>query len=113
MLITAAPFWIAFSIWLADAEQVIWSGSGTLSARAFGQTPTMPTPFCGAAATDAVAVPCEFVTGNCGIVFVLLVANSGCVLSSCASTSAISGLVEVTGGGVSAGSATIARQLYG
>src|SRR4051794_26657895 len=113
MLMTAARFWIAFSIWFAERENVICSGSGTLRARAFGHTPTMPRPFCGAAATDAVAVPCELVTGNCGVVFVLLVANSGWLLSSCASTSAISGLVAVTGGGVRAGSATSARQLYG
>ena len=40
----------------------------------------------------------------------LLPTNSGCVGSSCASTSAISGLVAVTGGIGSAGSATIERQ---
>ncbi len=64
MLITAAPAWIAWPIAFADAEQLIspsvpgtvWSG--TLSARAPGQTPRMPIPFCGAAATEAVAVPC-------------------------------------------------------
>src|SRR5215213_3120320 len=113
MLITAARFSIAFSIRSADREHVILSGSGRFSARAFGHTPTMPRPFTGAAATEAVAVPCEIVTGNCGTVFVLLLTSSGWVLSSCASTSAISGLVGVTGGGVSAGSATSARQLYG
>ena len=41
----------------ADAAQVISGGSGTLSARAPGQTPAMPTPLAGAAATEAVAVP--------------------------------------------------------
>ena len=93
MLITAAPLWIAVWIWLAEREQVIASGSGTLSARAPGHTPTIPTPLTGAAATEAVAVPCELVTANCGSVAVLPPANSGWLLSSWASTSAISGLV--------------------
>ena len=57
MLITAAPLSIAFAIPFAEPRHVISSGSGTLSARASGQTPTIPTPLTGAAATEAVAVP--------------------------------------------------------
>ena len=100
---------------LTDAEQGIWSplGSGMLSARAFGHTPTMPRPLAGAAATEAVAVPCALATGKRWMVRVLLPANSVCACSSCVSISAISGLVGVTGGGVSAGSATTARQAFG
>src|ERR671922_74418 len=55
MLITAAPRSIAVRICWADVEHGISSGSGTLSARAPGQTPTMPMPLTGAAATEAVA----------------------------------------------------------
>ncbi len=88
-------------------------GSGTLSARAPGQTPAMPTPLVGAAATEAVAVPWAIVTGYFGSVVVLPPTNSGCVASSWASTSAISGLVGVTGGIGSAGSATAERQSHG
>ena len=68
MLITAAPAATACAIASPEASQVISPSvpgtvsSGTLSARAPGQTPRMPMPFCGAAATDAVAVPCELVT---------------------------------------------------
>ena len=39
--------------------------------------------------------------------------HSGCVTSAAASTSAISGLSGVTGGGVSSGAATSARQAFG
>ena len=63
MLMTAAPALIAAAIWSADEAQVISGGSGTLSARAPGQTPAMPTPLVGAAATEAVAVPWAIVTG--------------------------------------------------
>src|SRR5687768_15202263 len=113
MLITAAPRSIAVWIWSADREHLISSGSGTFSARAPGQTPTTPTPLTGAAATDAVAVPCGFDTANCWIVDMLPPCHSGCEMSSCASTSAISGLLPSTAGGVSAGSTTRSRQLYG
>ena len=72
MLITEAPFSTAWAIASPEASQVISPsepgtvGIGTLSARAPGQTPMMPIPFCGAAATDIVAVPWEFVTGGAG-----------------------------------------------
>ena len=49
-------------------QVMLAAGSGTFSARAPGHTPTMPTPLTGAAATEAVAVPWELVTGNCSIV---------------------------------------------
>src|SRR5689334_6871163 len=110
MLMTDAPASIAVAIWSPEAEQVIVLGSGTLSARAPGQTPTKPRPLTGAAATDAVAVPCAIVTGYLGIVVMWPPTNSGCGAYSWASTSAISGLADVTAGGVSAGSATSARQ---
>src|SRR4051812_10105312 len=113
MLITDAPASIAAAIWLPEAAHVIVFGSGTFSARAPGQTPTKPRPLMGAAATDAVAVPCEIVTGNLGIVVMWPPANSGCGAYSWASTSAISGLADVTAGGVSAGPAPMARRLWG
>src|SRR6476646_3877194 len=115
MLITAAPSAIAWAIALPEAAQVKLSlslapavDSGTLTARAPGQTPRIPIPFCGAAATAAVAVPWRFVTGVPGAAEVKFGSpvHSGCVMSAAASTSAISGLVGVTGGGVSDGSAT-------
>src|SRR4051812_24794727 len=89
--------------------------SGTLSARAPGHTPRMPTPFCGAAATAAVAVPCRVVTGVPGAAVAKFGSpvHSGCVVSAAASTSAISGLVGVTAGGASDGSATALRQAFG
>src|ERR687896_691254 len=68
MLITAASRSIAVRIRSADREQEIRRGSGTFSARAPGQTPAMPTPFTGAAAIEAVAVPCESVTACSGSV---------------------------------------------
>ena len=87
----------------------VWPG-----ARAPGQTPRMPMPFCGAAATDIVAVPCELSTGVPGSVATFgSPVHSGWVRSAAASTSAISGLSGVTGGGISTGSATVARQLFG
>ena len=63
----------------------------------------------------AVAVPCESVTGVPGSVAIVTdrPVHSGWVRSAAASTSAISGLSGVTGGGVSAGSATFARQSLG
>src|SRR4051794_29566261 len=111
MLITDAPASIAAAIWLPEAAHVIVFGSGTLSARAPGHTPTNPRPLTGAAATDAVAVPCAIVTGYLEIVEMWPPTNSGCGAYSWASTRAISGLDAVTTGGVSAGSATSARQL--
>ena len=60
MLITAAPgARRRAAMPRAESAQVIrWpSGSGTLSARAPGQMPRMPTPLAGAAATVRVAVP--------------------------------------------------------
>src|SRR3954453_5054620 len=120
MLMTAAPVLTAASIASPDASQVIRPSlpgtvsSGTLTARAPGQTPRMPIPLRGAAATDAVAVPWELVTALPGVVV-----NHGSPVhsawlgSAAASTSAISGLWAVTGGGASAGSATLARQLLG
>src|ERR671917_1098139 len=113
MLITAAPRSIAVAIRSAERAQLIDFGSGTLSALAPGHTPTIPTPFTGAAATDAVAVPCEAFTGSSGSVLVAPPTNSGCAGSSWLSTSAISGLFGVTAGGTSAGSATRARQSSG
>src|SRR3954470_6538504 len=120
MLITEAPLATAAAIASPEASQVISPSvpgtvlSGTLSVRAPGQTPRMPIPFCGAAATDAVAVPCASVTGVPGSLekFGSFV-HSGCAVSAAASTSAISGLCGVTGGGSSSGSATLARQLLG
>ena len=114
MLITAAPSRIASRTPLAEAEQVSASGgSGTLSARAPGQTPRMPTPFCGAAATAAVAVPCRLSSGRLPRVRTLEPPNSGCVSSRRVSSSAISGLVPVTAGGAMFGSAIAARQAFG
>src|SRR5918998_3085758 len=120
MLITAAPLATAAAIALPEAEHVISRlgpgtvASGTLSARARGHTPTIPIPFCGAAATDCVAVPWEFVTGVPAIVVAHgLPVHSGCVTSEAASTSAISGLSGVTGGGISSGAATLARHALG
>ena len=113
MLITAARSSIALAICSVEREHVISAGSGTLSARAPGQTPTMPRPLAGAAATEAVAVPCELATGNWTRASVLPPSNSGCVLSSWASTSAMSGLAGVTAGGASAGSTTQSRQSSG
>src|SRR5690349_3909912 len=120
MLITAAPAATALPIASPDAAQVMPpSGtpgvvaSGTLSARAPGHTPRMPTPFCGAAATAAVAVPCALVTGVPGSVENAEPAHSGCAGSAAASTSAISGLSGVTGGGAVAGETTAERHAFG
>src|ERR671915_717401 len=113
MLMTAAPRSIAVAIRSAERAQLIDFGSGTLSALAPGHTPTIPTPFTGAAATDAVAVPCEAFTGSSGSVLVAPPTNSGCAGSSWLSTSAISGLVGVTAGGTRAGSTIPVRQSSG
>src|SRR3954470_18355427 len=120
MLITDAPFWTAASIASPDAEQVISPSvpglvlSGTLSARAPGHTPRMPMPFCGAAATDIVAVPWALSTGVPGSVATFgSPVHSGWVRSAAASTSAIRGLCGPTGGGGIDGSATTERQLLG
>src|SRR6476619_6555915 len=105
MLMTDAPLWMAWAIALPEAAQLKFSEppevcSATLSARAPGQTPRMPIPLAGAAATEAVAVPCRFVTGLAGVVAKLgSPVHSLCVVSAAASTSAISGLVGVTVGG--------------
>ena len=61
---TAARRSIASPIWFARSRQVSSSDSGRLRARAPGQTPTMPSPLTGAAATEVVAVPCALVTAN-------------------------------------------------
>src|ERR671914_1057877 len=113
MLMTAAPRSIAVAIRSADRAQLIDFGSGTLSVRAPGHTPTIPTPLSGAAATDAVAVPCDVVMGSSGSVLVAPPANSGCAGSSWLSTSAISGLSAVTAGGTRAGSTIPTRQSSG
>ncbi len=114
MLMTEAPASIAFWTPVAEAEQVsALEGSGMFSARAPGQTPTMPTPLTGAAATAAVAVPCSWSSGRSPSVVVRLPPNSGCVSSSRVSSSAISGLVSPTGGGARFGSAIAARQAFG
>ena len=114
MLITAAPSRIASRTPRAEAEQVSASGgSGTLSARAPGQTPRIPTSFLGAAATAAVAVPWRLSSGRVPSVRTLEPANSGWLSSSRVSSSAISGLVASTGGGARFGSATAARQASG
>src|SRR4051795_2792878 len=120
MLITAAPVLTASSMPSPEAAQVISPSvlgtvsSGTLIARAPGQTPRMPTPLRGAAATDAVAVPWELVTWWPGSVEKKRSpAHSPCVTSAAASTSAIIGEVSVTGGGAIAGSTTLLRQALG
>src|ERR1043165_3483572 len=89
MLITAAPAATAWPIASAEAEQEIapsvpgWVFKGTLSARAPGQTPRMPIPLAGAAATEAVAVPCRLVTGVPGISLKFgSPVHSGCVVSA-------------------------------
>src|SRR3954466_294302 len=102
MLMTAAPWLMASAMPSAEDWQVMIFGSGTLSARAPGHTPTMPRWLTGAAATDAVAVPCSLVIGQRLIVVMLLPWNSGCVWLSWASTRAIRGLEGVRTGGVSA-----------
>ena len=86
------------------------AGSATFSARAPGKTPRLPTPLAAAAATAAVAVPWKSVSDWPPVVATLPDANSGWVMSSWESTSAISGLDGVTAGGASAGSTTRSRQ---
>src|SRR3954470_15062962 len=114
MLIEAAPALIAAVICSTRSLHLSFPDTGRLSARAPGQRPTIPVPLTGAAATEAVAVPWAIVTGSFAIVVVLLPTNSGCVWSSWVSTSAISGLVGVTGNGSTGTPAvTIARQSYG
>ena len=107
MLITAAPLCTAFAIASPEALQVAVPsliGIGTLSTRAPGHTPTIPRPFCGAAATAAVAVPCGLVTGVFPSTLMFgSPRNSSWVRSAAASTSAISGLSGTTGGGVRSG----------
>ena len=82
----------------AESEQRMTAGSGTLRARAPGQTPSVPTPLAGAAATSAVAVPWRSVSGWPAS-DVMFGPRSGWVGSSWESTSAISGLLGPTGGG--------------
>ena len=100
MLITAAPARTARAIARAESEQRICCpfGSGTLSARAPGQMPSIPTPLAGAAATVAVAVPWKSASGPPPSVVMFDPAISGWVASRTVSTSAISGLVGATGG---------------
>ncbi len=109
MLMTAAPCAIARLMPLTESAQRIISGSGTLSARMPGHTPRMPRSFFGAAATAAVSVPCADATGSPPRVETLPPTNSGCVVSSWESTSASSGLVGETGGGIRRGSTIAAR----
>jgi hypothetical protein len=114
MLITAARLRTAVRTARAEAEQVSASApTGTLSARAPGQTPRMPTSFFGAAATAAVAVPWRLSSGRPPSVRTFPPANSGWVSSRRVSIRAISGLSGVTGGGARFGSATAARQASG
>jgi hypothetical protein len=114
MLITAAPLRIAARTARAEAEQVRASApTGTLRARAPGQTPRIPTSFLGAAATAAVAVPCRLSSGRPPSVETLPPTNSGCVSSRRVSISAISGLAGVTIGGARLGPAIAARQASG
>ena len=82
----------------AESEQRMTVGSGTLRARAPGQTPSVPTPLAGAAATSAVAVPWRSVSGWPAS-DVMFGPRSGWAGSSWESTSAISGLWGPTGGG--------------
>ncbi len=98
MLITAAPAASDAAMPRAESEQRITAGSGTLRARAPGQTPSVPTPLAGAAATSAVAVPWRSVSGwpESDVMFG---PRSGWAGSSWESTSAISGLWGPTGGG--------------
>jgi hypothetical protein len=109
MLITAAPRRTARAIWRAESEQEIRRGSGRLSARAPGHTPTKPTPFCGAAATVAVAVPWKSATERPPVEAVPEPKTSGWAGSSGESTSAISGLAASTGG-ATAPATTTSRQ---
>src|SRR3954453_12050489 len=120
MLKIEAPLLTAVAIASPEASQVICPSvpgdvfSGTLSARAPGQTPRIPIPFWGAAATDIVAVPWELSTGVPGMVETFgSPVHSGWLRSAAASTSAISGLCGPTGGGGIDGSATTERQLLG
>src|SRR6478752_2424385 len=120
MLITAAPVLTAASIASPDAAQVISPSvpgmvdRGTLTARALGHTPRTAIPFNGAAATEAVAVPCSLVTAWPGSVEKKRSpVHSGWVTSAAASTSAISGEVSVTGGGATVGATTFLRQSLG
>src|SRR3954465_8071551 len=120
MLMTLAPLSTALAIASPEASQLISPSvpgtvlSGTLSVRAPGHTPRMPIPFWGALATEAVAVPCGLVTAVPGIVAKFgSPVHSGCVVSAAASTSAISGLWGVTGGGVRSGEAIWERQWFG
>src|SRR4051812_35784740 len=120
MLITEAPHSTALAIASPVSSQLISPSvpgsvlSGTLSVRAPGQTPRMPTPLCGAEATAAVAVPCGLVIGVPGSVLKFgSPVHSGWLGSAAASTSAIRGLVGVTGGGSGAAEATCARQSFG
>src|SRR3954447_10310299 len=120
MLITAAPVLTAASIASPEAEQVISPSvpgtvaSGTLTARALGHTPRIPIPLAGAAATDAVAVPCWLVTAWPGSeVKKRSPVHSGWVTSAAASTRAINGEVSVTGGGATVGATTFLRQSLG
>ena len=68
MLMTDAPLSSARATPPAESAQLMPSAlSGTLSARMPGQTPRMPAPLDGAAATEAVAVPWKC-AGRAGLV---------------------------------------------
>src|SRR6188472_1008735 len=105
---------IAVAIALAESAQVMYAGRDTLSIRAPGQTPRTPIPLAGAAATAAVAVPWKSVSGWVLVELKLgSPVHSGCVMSACSSTTAMSGLEGVTAGGSIAGFATSARHALG
>src|SRR3954447_12554357 len=101
MLIAAAWAFSAAAMLRAESEHVmrLTSGSATLSTRAPGQMPRMPTPFAGAAAAVLVAVPWKSTTGPAPVLKIPDPTISGWVRSIWVSTIAISGLVGVTGGG--------------
>src|ERR1700754_4130679 len=101
MLIAAAPALIADAMPRVESAQLISvpSGSGTLSVRAPGQIPIVPTPLAGAAATVAVAVPWASATWAPPSVVMFEPAISGWVTSIWVSTSAISGLAMGSTGG--------------
>jgi hypothetical protein len=112
MLITSAPALIAREIARAESEHVIRSpsGSGTLSARAPGQTPRKPTPLAGAAATVVVAVPWKSRSSPPGAALMPEPAISGCVSSIRVSMTASSGLLGVARG-ATASPTTKSRQV--
>src|SRR5213078_4873133 len=101
MLMTATPALMRLPICVTESRQLIDSGgSAALIARIPGQTPMIPTPLAGAAATEPVAVPWPIaVSGGCvPSVEKLLPAHSGWLMSGIESARPSAGLVGVTGG---------------